>query len=155
MHFIPLRPSVVYLAGRITPHLCIAGFLTGLSGLSLLFLAAACLFAALAAWHVLRFCAELYIITPEKIIITCGIFDRHVVWLEPWLIRGFESSQTPLMRSLGVTNFTLISDNQTNVRLHFKAVDMTEIRNALFELAETLERQRTNTVTDDGKFTRK
>lgn len=128
----PLRPSIRFMLIRTCPWLLLFfGFIAGTVLVHPLLIIASWLVLLGFLYHVFLLCAELYVISPEMFMVSTGILNKTVTWLEPLQIKAFNVHQSKLMQYLNIAHVTVVSDDDINIKFTLKGVDNKAMKEAL------------------------
>ncbi|RAV59510.1 hypothetical protein DIU36_06695 [Mucilaginibacter rubeus] len=76
-------------------------------------------------------CSELYIVSPDMLMVSTGLANKTVKWLDPLQVKEFKVQQTRLMRYFKVSHVTVISEDDINMSFTLKGIDLNTLTEAL------------------------
>jgi hypothetical protein len=84
-------------------------------------------------------CSELYVICHDMVLVSTGLVNKTVTWLEPLNIKEFELHQTGLMRRLNLFHVTITSAEDLDVKFTLRGIEICPLIEALRRVIEILE----------------
>lgn len=143
MNIIPFRPSEKYLMIQLAPYLLLIFTCLGLSLLWQCFLLDILAFLLIfaAAWQIIGYASELYIVTSRGLIVCRGVLDKHIYWRPFQDFGGMQREQPGLLSRLDLFNLRLGLTGPPAERLTLYGVAGQVLYRVLTELSQELDEQ--------------
>jgi hypothetical protein len=128
----PFRPSVQYMLLRTGPWLLL--YFASIPAVFLihpLLIIVNLLILMAFFYHFFLLCSELYVVTPDMLMVSTGLLNKTVSWFEPLQIKEFKMHQNRLMRYFHISHITVISEDEINMKFTLKGIDIKTLTEAL------------------------
>jgi len=83
-------------------------------------------------------CSELYMVSPDMLMVSTGLVNKTVQWIDPLTVKEFNVHQTKLMRFLNVSHVTITADDDSSTRITLKGIKLQNFTDALWQTIEIL-----------------